>query len=251
MRNPPGRDRELAVFCLPYAGGNASIYRDWHARMPAWLELVPLNLPGRGVRQRMAPLAEIDALIALLADDVRPWLERPFAIFGHSMGALLGLELAHALRREAGVSPAWLGVSACRAPSRREQELHWLTCPEPEFIEEIRSLNGMPDELLENRDFMELVMPMLRADFHLCGTYAPPLGRAPLDCPMLIVGGARDTELAEDPADLGAWADETTGPVRRREIDAGHFFINTHRDALIGHVLDGLAAVRGPCRLAS
>ncbi|MEK6419068.1 MAG: alpha/beta fold hydrolase [Burkholderia gladioli] len=250
MLNPSGRDDTLALFCLPYAGGSATVFRDWQARMPAWLELVPLNLPGRGVRQRMAPLHRLDELIAVLIDDMRPRLDRPFAIFGHSMGALVGFELAQALRRVAGVSPRWLGVSACRAPSRRERETHWLTCPEPEFLDEVRALNGMPDELLDNREFMELVMPMLRADFHLCGTYEPQPARPRLTCPMLVIGGARDAELAGDPANLAAWADETAGPVVHREIDAGHFFINTHREELIGHVLDSLATVRGPGRLA-
>ncbi|MGP1667063.1 MAG: thioesterase II family protein, partial [Rhodanobacter sp.] len=112
----------LNLLCLPYAGGNASVYREWSARMPGWVNVIPLHMPGRGVRQRMAPVHEWKALLDLLVDDVRTDLGRPFAIFGHSMGALIGVELAYELRDRYRVSPVWFGASACIAPSRRERE---------------------------------------------------------------------------------------------------------------------------------
>jgi surfactin synthase thioesterase subunit len=230
----------LTLFCLPYAGGSAAIYRDWSARLPQWIRLVPLHMPGRGVRHAMRPLHGWRALLDLLVEDAQPFVAQPFAIFGHSMGALIGIELAQALRRRHGVSPVWFGASACKAPSRREPEHHWLTCPENDFIDEVRSLNGMPDELLENREFMELVLPFLRADFHLCGSYEYRQ-REPLDCAMLVLGGSQDTEISSEPENLAAWARETTGPYEQKAIDAGHFFINTHRAGVIDHVVGSLA----------
>lgn len=230
----------LTLFCLPYAGGSAAVYREWAARVPGWIRLVPLHMPGRGVRHRMQPMHRWPELLDLLVEDVQPYVDQPLAIFGHSMGALVGIELAHAIRSRYGLLPVWFGASACKAPTRRELELHWLTCPEEEFLDEVRSLKGMPDELLGNREFMDLVLPFLRADFHLCGSYELPQ-RQPLDCSMLVIGGSDDEEIAEDPRNLAAWAGETTGPFEQREIQAGHFFINTHRDRVIDLVVDSLA----------
>jgi surfactin synthase thioesterase subunit len=236
----------LKLFCLPYAGGSASIYREWNTRLPAWIELVPLHMPGRGVRHGMPAMVDWPALLDLLLADAQPHIGGPFAIFGHSMGALVGIELAHALREGFGVAPVWFGASGCRAPRDREPEHHWLTCPEAEFVEQVRALKGMPEELLQNREFMDLVMPYLRADFHLCGTYAYH-PRRPLDCPMLLLSGTRDDELARLPEGLSAWRDETRGTIEARELDADHFFINTHRTAVIDIVADSLARWVQPC----
>jgi surfactin synthase thioesterase subunit len=236
-----GASGSLTLFCLPYAGGSAAVYREWQSRLPGWITLAPLHLPGRGVRQAMPPLHRWPELLDLLVEDVRPYLAQSFAIFGHSMGALVGIELAHAIRNRHGVSPVWFGASACKAPSRHEPELHWLTCPEEAFLDEVRSLDGMPEELLQNREFMELVLPFLRADFHLCGSYEYRQ-REPLDCPLLVLSGTQDQKIVRNPESLSAWALETRGPFDRQDIDAGHFFINSHRETVIDRVVDGLAS---------
>lgn len=193
----------------------------------------------------MQPVHQWSELLDLLVDDMQPHLDRPFAIFGHSLGALVGFELAHAVRERHGLSPLWLGVSACKAPLRRESKSNWLTCPEPEFLDEVRSLDGTPDELLRDREFMDLVLPFLRADFHLSGSYPDQLRepRLPLACPIMALGGTRDAQTADDPANLSAWAAETTGRFLVKEIEAGHFFIDTHRDAVIDSVVEDLAGV--------
>lgn len=240
VRSIPGTPPPLTLFCLPYAGGSAAIYRGWQSRLPGWIRLMPLHMPGRGVRQSMPPMHRWPELLDLLVEDAQPHIRQSFAIFGHSMGALIGIELARAIRRRYGLSPVWFGASACKAPSRRELELHWLSCPEDEFLDEVRSLNGMPEDLLQNREFMELVLPFLRADFHLCGSYECR-ERQSLDCPVLVLGGAQDEEIAEDPENLAAWALETRGSFEQKEIIAGHFFINTHRDTVIDHVVESLA----------
>jgi surfactin synthase thioesterase subunit len=243
--------RPLTLFCLPYAGGSAAVFREWSARLPETITLVPLNLPGRGVRHHRAPLHDWPALLDVLVADMLPRLNQPFALFGHSMGALLAVELAHAIRARHGMTPQWLGVSACTAPSRRPRETHWLTCTEAVFLDEVRRLNGMPEELLDNREFMALVSPYLRADFHLCGTYPYRPGRVPLDCPMLLLAGALDS-LRGKPGDAGmektdaavrnaeAWSRESAGPFALHSIDAGHFFINTHRDQVIDRVMSSI-----------
>ncbi len=235
-----GRDprAQLNLVCLPYAGGSAAVYREWTARLPDWINLVTPHLPGRGIRNQAAPVHRWDALLDLLVDDMQPLLEQPFAIFGNSMGALIGIELAQALRTRHGVEPVWFGASACTAPSQRERELHWHSCPEDTFLAEVRALNGMPEELLANRDFMDLVLPVLRADFHLCGSYEYP-ARVPLRCPLLAIQGTTD-KISQKPLNVSAWSRETTGPFLLRSIEAGHFFINTQREAVIDLVIGSL-----------
>jgi surfactin synthase thioesterase subunit len=117
-------------------------------------------------------------------------------------------------------------------------------CPESDVIDEVRSLRGMPDELLANPEFMELVLPSLRADFHLCGSYEYRK-RPPLDCRMLVIAGTDDEEVGTDPQKLMAWSDETSGPLELREIPAGHFFINTHRNEVINIMIDSLMRTSG------
>jgi surfactin synthase thioesterase subunit len=237
----------LNLFCLPYAGGSATIYREWPAHLPRWIKLIPLHMPGRGVRQQLAPMHRWPELLDLLLEDMRPDLDQPFAIFGHSMGALVGLELAHAIRRRYGLSPLWFGASACAAPARREPGGDWLTCPESAVLEQMRSLNGTPEELLLSRDLMNLVLPFMRADFHLCGSYAYRQ-RPPLACPVLALGSNSD-DVSLDPTNLSAWSLETSGPFVKETLDAGHFFINTHRDTLIELLVASLKqAVTAPRR---
>ena len=115
--------------------------------------------------------ALIDTLLVELAERLDD--DEPFAVFGHSMGALVGLELIHALRARHGLAPVWFGASASLAPSRRNWETHWLDCTHEAMVARLRELGGTPVELLDDRDFIDFVLPALRVDFHLCGTYAP------------------------------------------------------------------------------
>jgi surfactin synthase thioesterase subunit len=224
----------LTLFCLPYAGAGALIYRAWPERLPPSIRVLPLDLPGRGTRHARPPLDDWSMLVDVLLEDVQPHLSRPFAIFGHSMGALIGLELAHAVRARHGKTPVWMGASGCTAPARRVGNLKWRDCPESELLAELRALGGTPDELIENREFLDVLLPIVRADFHLCGSYRAQ-DREPLDCPLLVMAGA-DDDLARDPENLRSWAGEVTGPFRLEMVDGGHFFIDSRRDIVIGYV---------------
>jgi surfactin synthase thioesterase subunit len=228
------------LFCLPYAGAGAAMYRGWKSRLPSWIELIPLHLPGRGVRYNLPAMHNWAQLIGLLMQDVQPYLARPFAIFGHSMGALIGIELAYAIRARHQRTPVWFGASGSKAPSRRERDLKWLDCPEETLLDELRSLHGTPPELLENRELLEMLLPALRADFYLCGSYHPQR-REPLDCPLLALGGTGDDDVSPPQENLAAWSLETSGPCRVEMLDGDHFFIHTHQDAVITLVVDALS----------
>ncbi len=229
----------INLLLLPYAGGAAGIFREWKSLLPGWIHPVPITLPGRGTRHGEPLLHEWPPLLDLLTRELLPHLDQPVAIFGHSLGALVAFELAHALHSRTGKRPLWLGVSGCIAPSQRQPEPKWLDCAEDEFVEELRSLNGTPPELLENRELLDLVMPILRADFHLAGTFENRI-RPRLVTPMLIMGGSEDEEVMSVPENLSAWSDETTGPNRIEMLAAGHFFIESHRDQVIRSIVTDL-----------
>jgi medium-chain acyl-[acyl-carrier-protein] hydrolase len=199
--------------------------------------VVPVHLPGRGNRFTEPALTRSDALVEQLASELEPFLDVPFAFFGHSMGAMLAFELARRLRAGGGPLPEHLLVSGRRAPQRPrdKRELHSL--PEDEFREELRSLNGTPDELLEHPELMELFSPILRADFELCETYAFHED-APLDVPISAFGGLEDKDVSRE--DLTAWKEHTRGPFRLRMFPGGHFFLNGARQQLIHAVSEDL-----------
>ena len=237
---------QLKLFCLPYAGAGASVYRDWRRRLPPCIDLVAFDLPGRGIRHGESPVNDWRRLIDVVVTDAQPHVADPFAIFGHSMGALIALELAHAIRARYGRSPVWLGVSGCQAPAQRKLDLKWLTRDDEAVCDELRSLGGTPPELLENRDLLELLLPALRADFHLCGSYRPPQ-RERLRCPMLVLGGTRDG-ISEPLDNLAAWSVETLGRCDVAMIEGDHFFIHEQADAVLERVITSLTSVAGAVR---
>ncbi|MDE1182646.1 alpha/beta fold hydrolase [Paraburkholderia sp.] len=236
----------VTLFCLPYAGGHSMTYRGWRDLLPSWIECVPLDLPGHGRLRAMSPLSDWPALIDALIDAIGPLPAQDVAIFGHSMGALVGLELAHALRERTGRTPAWLGVSACVAPLRRDYETKWLDCSVGEMVDELRRLGGTPEALLEDEEFLDLALPVLRADFHLCATYVRRAHdvRKPLDCPVAVFGG-RDDTVSEQSENLSAWCHETIAQFSEHTLDGGHFFVETARRQLTRDIATALRDVPG------
>lgn len=229
----------LRLICLPWAGGGASGYRDWAPHLPEDVEVVAVQLPGRESRLAEPSVSAMEPLVARLAAGVLGHLDRPFALFGHSMGALIAFELAHRLR-SMGREPVHLFVSGSRAPhlpSRRARDRH--TLPDQEFLSTVRELGGLPPEVLASRDLLDLVLPALRGDFALVETYTWRAGPV-LHSPLSAFGGVEDGDVDRD--DLEAWSRHTTGPSRIHLLPGGHFFVHSAREGLLRIVaaeLDG------------
>ncbi|WP_414441809.1 thioesterase II family protein [Burkholderia sp. 22PA0106] len=236
----------VQLFCFAHAGGAASLYRRWQQALPHGVEVVALDLPGHGTRRALAPLAEWPALLDAMCAELlaRRDRERAFALFGHSMGSLVAHELIHRLRARDAGEPVWFGASASAAPPCRKVETHWLDCTHAQLVDKLRSLGGTPEILLRDRDFIDMLMPTFRADFHLCGIYptvfpAEPR-REPLDCPVTVFTG-RDDAATADPDKLAPWRDTTLGECTFHAFAGGHFYLETQPEPVLARVAESLA----------
>jgi medium-chain acyl-[acyl-carrier-protein] hydrolase len=216
--------------CLPYAAGSVGAFRGWAEFLPSTVELLPMEPPGRGKRFGEPLLDSVE----LIADDLLPAVldvSGPVALFGHSLGALVAFELAHRLRAHRR-EPLVLLASGSRAPHLGPVDPASALAGE-EFRERLGELNGTPKEVLENDELMELMLPVLRADFVAADGYrCPP--REPLDCPIVAFGGTADPEV-DAPALLG-WADHTAGAFEAHVFSGDHFFLHSKRDQLLEEV---------------
>ncbi len=186
-----------------------------------------------------APRTELMPLVAEASGAVMPMLDKPFAFFGHSMGALIGFELAREVRRQTGKLPAHLFASGCFAPHLPDPHpMHHL--PEKEFLEELRSLNGLPQEVLENDELMELVLPALRADFNATETYVH-VPEPPLACPITAFGGSRDPLTTREL--IEGWGVHTSSAFSVRMLPGDHFFLNSQQRLLLSMIHEELAKV--------
>lgn len=222
IRRPNPR-AALRLFCFPYAGGGARIYSAWPQDLPSAFEVCAVQLPGRETRMKEPPFRELTTLVEAVGAAIGPYLDRPFAFFGHSMGALISFELARLLLEHSGARPAHLFVSGRRAPQLPDEEPPTYNLPNDEFLEKLRELNGTPAEVLEHPELMELMTPLLRADFSVVQTYVYKPGPA-LDCPITAFGGVQDVEVGRE--DVKAWREQTTNAFSARFLPGDHFFVN-------------------------
>lgn len=225
--NPAARAR---LFCFPYSGAAASIYYPWADVMPSSVEICPVQMPGHGTRLAEGLLTRLGPLVEAVADGLTAYADKPFAFFGHSMGALLSFELARALRKMGRPGPIHIFASGHQAPHLpdRNPPLHAL--PEDALLDKLRELNGTPEDVLKHAELRQLVLPILRADFAVCETYRYT-EEPPLACPISAFGGLGDAFV--DREELQGWQAQTTAAFSLRMFPGDHFYLNTARPYLL------------------
>lgn len=214
----------IRLFCFPFAGGSTYTYRTWQGLLPESIDVAPVQLPGRGERLSEPPFDRLPEMVEALACELTPYFDKSFAFFGHSMGALIAFELTRWLRKHNKTMPSHLFVSGRRAPQVPESIAPTWNLPEPEFIERVRQLNGTPKEVLDHPELMQVVIPLLRADFAVCETYEYQAG-PPLEFPLTVFGGVGDIEAPYE--DLMPWQEQTSAACKLHTLPGDHFFIQT------------------------
>lgn len=229
-RLQPRPQSRLRLFCFPYAGGGAPIFRSWPNHLPGAVEVCAIQLPGRGPRMMDKPFKHMPALVSALTDGLLPLFDKPFAFFGHSMGAWISFEVARRLQSKHHLEPLHLFVSGAGAPHvpSREHPIHDL--PEDELLQALKRLNGTPEELLEHTELIRLLLPTLRADFSICETYTYRNGSL-LNCPITAFAGLQDRRLYR--SDLKAWAMQTSSAFSTKMFPGDHFFLHTAEPLLL------------------
>lgn len=237
-RPVPGATARLV--CIPYAGGGASAFAGWGAGLNG-IELWLAQLPGRERRFLEAPAASMEEIVRPLAREVADRVRAPFALFGHSMGALIAFETARELRRLGGPEPAHVFVSATRPP-HETWPIRAQLLTDPELAQWMARLGGVPAAVMADRELVDLIVPILRADLDVCRGYAYQ-HEDPLSCPVTAFAGQSD--FLALPAAMAAWERHTTGAFRLVAMPGGHFFLNEHRPPLLTTVARALRLATG------
>lgn len=229
-RPRPSSRARLRLLCLPHAGGGASSFRGWADALPPEVEVCPVQLPGRENRVAEPPFDRLPPLVEALADAVGPLLSLPFALFGHSNGALIGFELARTLRARGRPGPVHLFASGRRAPDLPSDRPPTHHLPDAEFLADLQELGGIPAQILEHPELLAVLLPTLRADVAIYESYAfreePPLA-----CPITAYGGLTDPKVSRET--LEAWGRHTAGPFVTRLFPGGHFYLQEERTAVL------------------
>jgi medium-chain acyl-[acyl-carrier-protein] hydrolase len=210
-------DAPVRLLCFHYAGGSASMFRDW--RLGDDIDIVAVQLPGRDIRLAEPPYRHMDPLVTDLVPVLAPLLDRPFACYGSSMGARVALATTHALRDGGLPAPARLFVASSAAPRLHRPVRGWQES-EDGLVDYVRALGGTPEQVLASAELRALFLPTLRADLTVVGTCPDP--GPPLSVPIRAFAGADDTEAP--PSDMQPWRDETTADFDLYVLPGGHFF---------------------------
>ncbi|MDI5967120.1 thioesterase II family protein [Streptantibioticus silvisoli] len=234
----------VRLYCLPHAGGAASSFRPWIGRLGA-VAVRPLQPPGRETRQGDAPYPDMGALVGELAGVVlTDTRDGPYAVYGHSLGALVGFELIHEIRRLGGPAPAHFVVSGCSAPQWDKGESMWEEAglTDERIIELLRTLGGTPEAFLSNPTVLRMILPALRADLAVKDGYRY-VPRPPLDVPITALAGTED--LRADVESITAWREQTVSRFRTHLLDGGHFAVLEQQETTLRHLRDVLSAWSG------
>ncbi|GAA4236133.1 surfactin synthase thioesterase subunit [Streptosporangium album] len=232
----PTEQARTRLICFPHAGGSASFYFPLSQTMPASVDVVGIQYPGRQDRRHESPIDDIGELADRIAGELEPWTDLPVALFGHSLGATLAFEVARRLERD-GTVPLALFASGRRAPSRhRDERVH--QGDDDDLLAQLKKLNGTDAQVFGDEEVVRMIMPALRSDYRAAETYRYRPGLR-LNCPIFALTGDDDSMATVE--EVCAWSEHTTAPFELRVYPGGHFFLTTHAASVRDLISEQLA----------
>ncbi|MGK7950699.1 MAG: thioesterase II family protein [Xenococcaceae cyanobacterium] len=234
----PNPEANLRLFCFPHAGGTTYTFRQWSSFLPKTVELCSIELPGRFRRINEPPYQELNSLVSTLSTELIPYFDKPFAFFGHSMGGFISFELTCLLRKQFNQSPLHLFVSGCRAVHLPNPNPIIHNLDDEQFIRAITGYGGIPQEVLNHREMMELLLPALKADFTMFENYVYDRN-SPLDIPITVFGGKQDPIVSQ--AELEAWQEHTSADFSLYMFEGKHFFLEEQREKILERISSDMA----------
>lgn len=227
----PNASKRLII--LPHAGGSASYFRQWADISEPDLEIVVVQYPGRESRIAEPLVSDMNRLVSTLATGLKSLLNKPYILFGHSMGGGIAYELAMRIQAYRYPAPIQLIVSAVEGPScHHATKVH--KASDEVMLNELKRLNGTGVDLNAYPELLDMMMPLLRNDYKLIETYQPDLNAAKLQHPLTVMLGSTDTELSYEEAE--AWQQVCTQPINIETYEGGHFYLADHIDAILSHL---------------
>jgi medium-chain acyl-[acyl-carrier-protein] hydrolase len=231
--NSKGQTATARWFFFHHAGGSASSYARWIKHIPKNVEMLSLELPGRGNRFHEPSPTQWHRIIPPITHSIENLLDLPFIFFGHSMGASIAFEVCQLLGKHHRPLAKHLFLAGRQAPNRPcDLTSHHL--PDDEFIEYLREKQGTPEEVLQDPDLMQLLLPRLRADFQLNDHYQP-YQHPRLPIPITVYAG---TDEEGERIDFADWAKQTSSSFELQYLKGSHFFINDHIPAIIQDIIN-------------
>ncbi|MFN6465924.1 MAG: beta-ketoacyl synthase N-terminal-like domain-containing protein [Nostoc sp. DedVER02] len=225
------------LFCFPYTGGGASTFDSWLEKFPSEIEICPIQLPGRENRINESPFTKLKPLIETLTPLFQPYLDVPFGFFGHSMGALLSFELAREFRRKNWTAPAYLFVGGCRPPQTPDLDSPIHILPETKLIQVLSSYKGIPEQILQDSELMQMCIPTIRADFKILETYFYTK-QEPLESQIYAFGGLQDSKVSLQ--ELADWEKQTQVNFSLKMLTGEHLFLSSAENEIISNIKEAI-----------
>ncbi|MDP4098850.1 alpha/beta fold hydrolase [Paenibacillus sp. P96] len=232
----------IQLFCIPHAAGSAGMFGSWKENLPDHIQLVPLELAGRGRRFNDPLYPDFEAALHDLHRELlkhRP--DQPYALLGHSMGSLLAYELAMRLQEEGGQAPAMLFLGGQKPPHRFSLGPRYSGLSDDELWSILLEGSQTPwDEHQYGDQIRDMYLPILRADLNVCDTYQHIEGRSRYTGPVVIMNGAEDESIQGEQQE---WYELVNAPCHTVTFQGGHYFIYEHQDRVISTVIHYLKGV--------
>jgi medium-chain acyl-[acyl-carrier-protein] hydrolase len=221
----------LRLFCFPYAGGNSSTYAKWIDSLPPHIELICIQPPGRATRIFETPYNDMTTLVSDLYCSMKHLLDKPYVVFGHSLGSKVAYELLCQIQSKRQNMPERLIVSgSAAAHCKKEPKMHWAKS-DIGFIKELKRLQGTPEGFFQHEELVTLLLPMLKADFQISDLYRAD--EIKLQCPINVLSGSTDTIPYSD---LIAWQALTTHKITLKSIEGNHFYIDSNPEEVLKYI---------------